>query len=351
MYGNTSNFKYNDKLYDVVLIRSFAIILVVAFHAYSMMMVPAHFPDSIEKYRHAYYFTNDILLKFRMPLYVFISGYLFSFLENKRGKYKTLQDLFFNKFKRLILPFFVFSTLMMITQNDFHWSTYWQLSYSHLWFITMLFWCFIFTRILSFLPCANSPLWKLSVGAVFFVLCIKDTSFVPFLNIDSFLKFYFWFWVGYYLFLSRDKVYVFIKKNQLIAILLLLIIYIGGILYRYKFLIDDNKTTFLTEFANLSIVIVIWYITNTIINKSKNDWIKSSILAKLNKYSYGIYIFHYWIQPYMISTTAKRIFNLEQLAANQVVLFPLMFFITSFFISMFITHLCLKTKVGRFLIG
>lgn len=351
MYGNTSNFKYNDKLYDVVLIRSFAIILVVAFHAYYMMMVPAHFPDSMNVYRDLYYNINCLILKFRMPLYIFISGYLFSHLENERGKYKTFKNLLFNKFKRLILPYFVFSTLMMLTTHDFHMSAYWQLSYSHLWFVTMLFWCFIFTRLLSFLPWRNNLIWKLLISIVFFILCIQGHLFKPFLNLHNFLPSYFWFWTGYNLYLNREKIYSFMKSNSVFIISLLVMIYIVGVFYRCRVLIDDDKTTFLTEFANLSIILVIWFITNFIINKSKSDWVKSPILANLNKYSYGIYIFHNWIQPYMISTTAKRIFNLEQLAANHVVLFPLMFFITSFFISMFITHLCLKTKVGRYLIG
>ena len=226
--SDISNFKYSDRLYDVVLIRSFAIILVVAFHAYYMMMVPAHFPNSMDVYRDLYYNINSLVLKFRMPLYIFISGYLFSYLENRRGKYRTFKELLTNKFKRLIIPYFVFSTLMMVTTNDFHWSTYWQLSYSHLWFITMLFWCFIFTRIQSFIPWNKNFIWKLFIGIVFFFLNIKGRLLQPIFGLDSFLLFYFWFYFGYNLFLNRDKIFEFLKKRNIIPIVSLSIIYLGG---------------------------------------------------------------------------------------------------------------------------
>lgn len=346
-----SNFKYTDKLYDVVLIRSFAIILVVAFHAYYMMMVPAHFPRSMETYHNLYYNINCLILKFRMPLYIFISGYLFSYLENRRGKYRTFKDLLTNKFKRLIIPYFVFSTLMMVTTNDFHWSAYWQLSYSHLWFITMLFWCFIFTRILSFIPWNNNIIWKSFIGIVFFVFSIKGHLFKPFLDLHNFLPSYFWFYLGYNLFLNRDKIFDFFRSRNIILISSLSIIYLGGVFYRCVYIGDDNSNSLITELGNVSIVLLIWYVTNLAINHSKSDWVKSPILSTLNKHSYGIYIFHNWIQPYMISSTAKRLFNLEQLASEHVILFPLLFFLLSFFISMGITHVCLKTRIGRFLIG
>lgn len=74
-------------------------------------------------------------------------------------------------------------------------------------------------------------------------------------------------------------------------------------------------------------------------------------MQQLNKYSYGIYVFHFLIQIYLVSNTAKRLFNLPALADEYLILFPLLFFIISFFVSMVLTYLFLKTKVGRFLIG
>ena len=75
------------KLYDVVVLRSLAIIMVVAFHAYGMMYWGL-FPDLTERYKELYYDINQFVVNFRMPLFIFISGYLFSFLEREKNKYR-----------------------------------------------------------------------------------------------------------------------------------------------------------------------------------------------------------------------------------------------------------------------
>ena len=54
------------------------------------------------------FFNLDILNKFRMPMFIFISGFLFSFLHYKKHKYPKFIDLFTNKFKRLLIPYWVF---------------------------------------------------------------------------------------------------------------------------------------------------------------------------------------------------------------------------------------------------
>lgn len=75
------------------------------------------------------------------------------------------------------------------------------------------------------------------------------------------------------------------------------------------------------------------------------------MFEKLNKYSYGIFVFHNWLQPFMISSTAIGLFGLDALAMDYPVLFPLAFSISSFVLSLGVTWMLLKTKVGRFLIG
>ena len=91
------------KLYDVVVLRSFAIVMVVAYHAYGLMYW-GFVPKMTERFKDLYYVVNEYVVNFRMPLFVFISGYLFSFLEHERGKYPTFMALLKNKFKRLIFP-------------------------------------------------------------------------------------------------------------------------------------------------------------------------------------------------------------------------------------------------------
>ena len=72
------------ELYDVIIIRSFAIIMVVAFHAYGMMYAD-HFPELKDIYNQIYFIWNQcIFINVAMPMFVFVSGYLFAFLWRKR---------------------------------------------------------------------------------------------------------------------------------------------------------------------------------------------------------------------------------------------------------------------------
>ncbi len=345
------HFDNKERLNDVVIIRSLAIVMVVAFHAYYMMIVPGHFPESAQMYHDMYFNINCLILQFRMPLFIMISGYLFSHLENDRGKYATFSALLKNKFKRLIIPFFVFATIFMLSINDFSWEPYYRWGYQHLWFIPMLFWCFIFTRLQSFLPFSNQLWWKGLLLVLFFFLNQMFTLQAAFFAIPNFIRWYFWFYFGYQLYLYRDRIYDAFNNNKWLYTSLFLIIFFIGCWVKCTVLKDDNIRTWYTELANISLVLLIWYWVNHLIF---NALIGGGILRRfnwLNKHSYGIYVFHNWLQPFMISSTAIALFGLDALAVEYPILFPLAFFLSSFVLSSGLTWLLLKTRIGRFLIG
>lgn len=344
--------KYFDnkgRLNDVVIIRSIAIIMVVAFHAYYMMMVDGHFPESAQMYHSMYFNLNCMILQFRMPLFIFISGYLFSHLENDRGKYATFKGLLSNKFKRLIIPFFVFATVFMISINNFSWRPYYTWGYDHLWFIPMLFWCFIFTRIQSFVTWSKATWWKITVLSVFLVFNIIPQIQTPLFGLPNFLRWYFWFYFGYQLYLNRDAAYHALNKHKLLYTIVLIGIYAGCIYAKCTLLSDNSIHTWYTEFGNIAIVLLLWYWINNLLFSKLMGGVK--IFEKLNKYSYGIYVFHNWLQPFMISSTAIALFGLDSFAIGHPILFPLAFTVSSFVLSLAVTWLLLKTRTGRFLIG
>jgi peptidoglycan/LPS O-acetylase OafA/YrhL len=95
-------------------------------------------------------------------------------------------------------------------------------------------------------------------------------------------------------------------------------------------------------------IISLWYLCNRV-NWEKQTWVQPII--SFGNYSYGIYIFHNWIQMYLISSMAQRLFPLERWAGEHTILFPFGFFLLSLIISYLLTWLLLKTKIGRFLIG
>ena len=69
-------------------------------------------------------------------------------------------------------------------------------------------------------------------------------------------------------------------------------------------------------------IISLWYLCNRV-NWEKQTWAQPII--SFGNYSYGIYIFHNWIQMYLISSTAQRLFPLERWAREHIRLFPAIF--------------------------
>lgn len=338
----------HSKLYDVVLIRSFAIIMVVAFHAYGMMYAN-HFPSMTDVYHEMYYNINQLVLKFRMPLFIFISGYLFAYLEDVKSKYPTFMELLKNKFKRLIVPYFIFGLIYMLTTNSFSWRNLLSGGVSHLWFITMLFGCFILTRVLKLCYFTQNKLLIALVLLVSFTLLLYPEFRCYFLGIQTLHMWYFWFFLGYVVSPHKEWMYKLLS-NRFVSCGLVLV-WILGTLYTVYCVGTDDYRTIPGNLSHLCIVLLIWYAINFIIKKYTGKWLEGPVFKELNRTSYGIFVLHNWLQLFMISKTAQHLFHLDVLAENHVVLFPLFFFLLSLLFSYVGAVLMLKTKVGRFLIG
>ena len=338
------------KLYDVVVIRSLATVMVVAFHAYGMMYW-GKFPDMTEKYNDLYFGINQFVLNFRMPLFVFISGFLFSYLEREKGKYPTFIGLLKNKFKRLIIPYLVFATIYMLTTGmDFSFKILLSGWLAHLWFITTLFWCFIFTRLSSFVPYSHTPHFKFGLLGISFIALFINLPKLGLLGIQYFQEWFFWFYLGYAISPYREQLYSYLSKRK-IWLLVFATMYCMELLYTLRFAESEEERGYLMHFAHLAIVLLIWYIINWGIRHSTKIWYENAIFRELNRTSYGIYVLHYWIQTMLLSSNVMQLLNIETLATKHVYIFPFLFFLLSLTASYIGTKMLLKTRVGRFLIG
>lgn len=131
------------KLTYISILRSLSILVVVFFHVYQYMYVPAHFPETVQMYHDTYFWINQCVgINVAMPMFTLIAGFLFSYLYDK-GKYQELLPLIKKKAMRLLLPYFVFGILMMATIGvPFRpWELYTG-GFAHLWYLSFLFWCF-----------------------------------------------------------------------------------------------------------------------------------------------------------------------------------------------------------------
>ena len=328
-------------LSDIVFLRAISIVFVVAFHAYGMMYAAAHFPALKDTYYQMYFTLNQcVFINIAMPMFVFVSGYLFAFLR-QRGKYPNFVDLVKNKAKRVLLPYFVFGLIMMATTNNFHPLVLLYGSYWHLWFLPMLFWCFIVAYLID--KYAIKSYLQIIILFVSFVLSLFP-SFIPrILGTHNITICFCWFYLGMVVYCHKDVIISNIAKYKLVYILIFIYLFIT--IYKPT---EYADVYWYNIIAQVCMIISLWYLCNRV-NWEKQTWAQPII--SFGNYSYGIYIFHNWIQMYLISSTAQRLFPLERWAGEHTILFPFGFFLLSLIISYLLTWLLLKTKVGRFLIG
>lgn len=346
-----------DRLSEPDVIRAVTAVIVVLFHAYGMMYTPAHFPDTVEIYREKYYWFNSICLWFHMPLFIFISGGVYGYLYHVKGKYRDTLPFIWNKMKRLLIPYVIFSVIFMVTTNGWSWSGLFSGTYSHLWFLTMLFWCFVGIAVIDMLrPCMlrffPTPIVHVLILIISFIGLLLPKLDYNLLGIAYFYKWFFWFYLGYSIYMNRNKVYICIKKTLILPFVLP---FLYGCCMWYMVTCvgtyGGNSKCFISEIGFACIVLWIWYVLCWLIEKFGTSWTQCWLIKELSLCSFGIYIFHNWIEPFMISRTAQKLLPLADWSANHTVLFPLVFSLLALLISYILTKIVLRTKIGRSLLG
>ena len=330
------------KLTYISILRSLSILIVVFFHVYQFMYVPGHFPQTVNVYEHTYWWFNQCVgINIAMPMFTLIAGYLFVYLYHQ-GKYQELLPLVKKKALRLLLPFFVFATLMMATVGvPFRpWLLYTG-SFQHLWYLPALFWCFPLAWFIE--KYVASLTLKLVILAIFLFTASCESVFPHILGIHNITRWFGWFMLGGMLASYHDTLFLVIKKYHLVIPLLLPFLFQ---VYLKPLEYGDN-----TWYSVISVALCLVAIMYLFANMGGRFLKICQPLIWFSKFSFGIYIFHFWVGPYIISSTAKRIFPLEELAASHIILFPLMLTLSVLFVSWFLSWLLLKTRVGRMLIG
>lgn len=95
-----------------------------------------------------YYWLGRVTFYLRLTTMVFISGYLFGYNVNRKPDNLSAAKCILKKVRRLLLPGVIFSSLYYAVFFDLH-APVTEICYSilegcgHLWFLPMLFWCFV----------------------------------------------------------------------------------------------------------------------------------------------------------------------------------------------------------------
>lgn len=131
----------NRRLFDVTLLRAFAVLSLVMWHCYC----PYICWGTAESPLNGFYtnlFTN-IIPDANMPLFTFLAGYLFCYQYEEKGKYREFKGFLKSKVHRLLIPFLVIGSLMNLTMYGRSLTEILYGQPNHLWYCLMLFYVYI----------------------------------------------------------------------------------------------------------------------------------------------------------------------------------------------------------------
>lgn len=341
-------------LTNVVEIRLILVFLLVFYHAfapYSGGWEPILGYPEVK----LYWWLDKISYASMLETFVFVSGFVYGFQVRIKGDGKlAFKPLLLGKFKRLIIPSIVFSLFYLLLFRGGVNMPVPQIVYNlvagtgHMWFLVMLFWCFIELWIIE--RTNISP--KIIISCLF-IIASFPAQFLP-LHLGHSLYYLIFFYLGYHIQRCEIAISNFycLKWISIFAIAFIVLFPLltflreffiastgGGVIIRSVQLICCNiaKITYAIIGVFLIFSIVGYY------DNKKNEPI-SKALIELSTLCMGVYIFQQFI--------LKALYDLTDM--------PLLFgpywlpwigFIIAFIGSLLLSWLFHQTRVGRFLIG
>ncbi len=330
-------------LYEVSIIRPLVIFLLVVMHSFTMYDGGWPLPEGIRAVP-VYAWLVDFISGFRIETIALIAGYVFAYQSIDLDKHYKLSEFAIKKFKRLIIPCILFSIcyyflFLTETYELFSLKFFLRLSsgFGHMWFLPMLFWCFIVLWIVDY--------YKLYSKIFFFALALVSILPIPTMPLGFSRVFHFAFYciLGYHIYRYKDRILEirYLKWSCLLFYLILVVI--NNIVPSG----DSFPLNIVHRIIKLCLacsgIFALYLIVSNIIYRypdyKPKDWIiKSSGLC------YGVYIYHQFILKYLYYYTP-----IPELVGTY--LLPWIGLSIALMISVVATSLTLRTKFGRFLIG
>lgn len=340
------------ELYEISIIRPVIIILLVFMHSFTMYAGEWPLPQGINDIR-IYFWIQRFAFSSLLEMFVFISGYIFYYQLCELNKKYTLKSLIIAKFKRLIIPSIIFSLLyafFFYNKEVYFFSFIYDIfsGIAHMWFLPMLFWCFVFSYVI----------WCMNIKEeyiLFILFCCSIISFLPLpFQLTRTMYYLFYFYLAFYVRARISYIQKKLVNPKTIIILFLLfnILFIPFTLLREQIYlhISSLENVFLKVnffcIANLLKVIyailgmMLFYISVLFLLKYI---VVPSWLISLNSLCMGIYLFHQFILIYLFYYTSVP----QKIGAYYL---PWLGFVFSLSSSYILTYYVRRTKLGRLIL-
>lgn len=313
--------------------RAVAMTMVVLYHCTCYYAHPT-WPFGEGPYNPVLKIITTLMGGIHMPVFVFISGYLYWMLKAK-GHYDNLLLFYKNKILRLLVPYLVMGGAMLIIFNQFYNLNSALYGICHLWFLLMLFGLFILAPVVCFFMerIKNDRIATVAVNASFLLYPIFcDINLLQITKVFYFLPF---FLIGYIIqrrgrkVLYRDCVFWL----SIVSVMIILFVVCQRTLFIDKII---------REFASYFVIIIVSIIPNfSIPNKYKK------IINNFSDNSMGIYLVHHVIISYIVMIPSVKLFidNINSYIG------AILLFGSAFLSSWLLSILLNKYNFTRFLVG
>lgn len=288
-------------------------------------------------------------------MFAFVSGYVLGNSVQARGmKVLAFDSCVIKKVKRLLFPCLFFSVVyfLLMGNNDMTALTIVGKiinGYGHLWYLPMLFWCFVFTCVVERIRIKP----KYMIPLLLIAACSLSLKYLPF-GISAAMYYMLFFYIGYMLkcyAIDLDKYFAW--KYVLLFGVVYSIVFVGLQIFTNAKVCDggDSFTIMLVNGAlnkllhiicSSTALAFIYLAVNTALKTGKiriESW-----MINISALCYGVYIYHQMV----IDFAYYRLGWLETLPS---LVLPWAGFVTALSLSLLFAHITLKTRFGRLLIG
>ncbi|MBT8272668.1 MAG: acyltransferase [Bacteroidia bacterium] len=329
------------------LLRVVGILIVVLRHCFAPYTNSWDVSEFYE-YNEAADFIGKYISTISMPLFVFISGYIYSYLRNALNKYPNYKILVSKKTRRLLIPYVVFAPLYIYFFLDFN-STLSFMKYlwtgsGHLWFLLMMFILFLmFYNFEDFFKKKLKFGFGISLLLYALVLPMHYIEMNPFAHV---FKYFIFFYLGYVFLIHHAAVISFLKGKAIwlfIAHAVLFTVYFYVLKNSDGILLISLVKQGLLILSLLSLGFIYSFLDDLF--KKLNDFLTTCRpqIKLINKNSYYIYIFH---QPIL-----QLFFGIALVQKLPITVVVISSFIVAVLLSLLLSILVQKTKLGKNLIG
>lgn len=321
------------KRFDISLLRILAMLMVTFTHCID----PYIFGDlsiwnfgiiQISKYRQIQMFIHAI----DIPIFCFISGYLYEYMRCKHAKYSNTISFLVGKAKILLIPYlfwYIFICIIFPERCSIKGIVY---SIDHLWFLLMLMWCFTFASLTINFWEKSSPSINIMAFILFsslFTLFNKFNLLTQLFCIDMFILYFPIFFLG--ILFAKYHIFTLIEKRVHTALY-----FVGFMLSLFALFIftSDNFSSYtLSRLMGIIITIICGGYLYKI--RQKLIFLSNPILKSLDENCIGIYLLHLIIILFLFESNF-----IIQFMNQHTIIAPILLFLTSLLSSWgdFYTH-------------